>query len=92
MDKVVSETEIDEPFMVRYYDSLPYGDKGDFLLVLRIVTNGTDDKWQKRIFTWRSYPLKRRLSGNDKQVLSLLVSNDHWRDTLKIIRKLIFTI
>ena len=92
MDKVVAETEIDEPFMVRYYDNLSYGDKGDFLLVLRIVANGTDNKWLKRISAWRRTPLTRKLSGNDKRVLHLLLNNDHWRDTLKIIRNLIFTI
>ena len=79
----------DETFFANYYNSIPSGDRCDFLLVVRIVLGGSEMRWLKRIAAWRTSPTKRKLHMYEIEKLTHLVTDERWRDTLTIIRHLL---
>lgn len=88
MDKEVEERQRDEAFFLDYYNSIPKGERGDFLLVLRIVLDGSEFRWLRRFAAWRTTPISRKLFPYEIEKLSHLTTNDQWRETLRIVKKL----
>lgn len=90
MNKMEEEKpQRDEVYFVNYYDNIPIGDRGDFLLVLRIVLGGSEFRWQKRLAAWRATPIARKLKPYEIQKLTHLTTEDSWRKTLRTIQRLI---
>lgn len=88
MNAEVNKVEKNELYFANYFFNLPLGDKGEFLLVVRLILYGTDDKWYRRFRAWKRKPLTRKLNTHEKDKLEHLTTNDQWRKTLEIFRKL----